>query len=380
LGTYLRLERRRVGWETADVAMKLGLSDTYYRLVESGGAPLNQSLVFKLLEFLGARGAVLTIAPTRIHLQRLALFLVGSHWVGAEMAALDGKPGSDLQAMEMLADQDADFYFFHQRTRRYYALPEPELKQFLIEDAAPQVAAFLGNRDYARPTKETKDQLEEVLPPHVVLAMPTMNVEMVRRLIADLSGRPFVHTPLLAAKWESRMAPTFTNVRGLYVRKDMIISPANLGTFLYWYLFERSCREVRFLFLESPPRDKSKKEFSQLLKREFISGLNDSRRTEGLELVSRDAENKLQIACVSIDELQRLKLQFLELRRRNNLDEQTAPYDAYWSFDTTADVPIGFVGIKGTTSKDIWNISLEESLTKRDLFDKLWSEVGVDQK
>jgi hypothetical protein len=370
LGNYLRLERRRLGLDTVDVAEMLGLSDTYFRLVESGGAPLNQSLVFKLLDFLAARGAVAASVPTRVHFQRLALFLVGSHWVGAEMAAHDGKRGSDLRAMEMLAKQNDDFRVFHQRTQRYYGLSENQLKKFLHDDAAPEVSAFLGNLAYARPTKE--NLLEEVLPSHTVLAMPTMNVEMVRRLIVDLSGRPFVHTRLLAAEWETRMAPTFKNVRGVYARTSMIISSKNLGMFLYPYLFERSCREVRFLFLESADADKTKEQ--------FIKQLNATRRAAGLDVVGRDEAKKLRIACVSDSCLKRLESQFSALRRRINLDK-TLPirqYDAYWSFDTTAEVPISFVGIEGTTSEDIWNLSLEESFAKRAEFDKLWSEVLVD--
>jgi transcriptional regulator with XRE-family HTH domain len=372
LGTYLRVERRRLGLDTVDIAEMLGLSDTYFRLVESGGAPLNQSLVFKLLEFLAARGAAVTSGPARVHFQRLALFLVGSHLVGAEMAALGGKRGSDLRAMEMLAKRDDDFRQFHQRTQRYYGLSEDQLKQFLHDDAALEVAAFLGNLAYARPTKEKENLVEKVLPSHGVLAMPTMNVEMVRRLIVDLSGRPFVHTPLLAAEWENRMAPTFKNVRGVYARTSMIISSKNLGMFLYPYLFERSCREVRFLFLESADPD--------VTKEQFIKQLNTARRAAGLDVVGRDHAKKLRIACVSDKDWKTLEPRFSELRRRTNLDKTWPMYDAYWSFDTTAEVPISFVGIEGTTSEDIWNLSLEESFAKRAEFDKLWGEILVDSK
>jgi hypothetical protein len=371
LGTYLRVERRRLALDTANVAEILGLTDTYFRLVESGGAPLNQSLVFKLLEFFATRGAVVASGPAPVHFQRLALFLVGAHWVGAEMAALGGKRGTDLQAMEMLAERDDDFALFHQLTQRYYSLPEDDLRGFLQDDAAPQVAAFLGTLAYARPTKE--NLLEQVLPSSTLLAMPTLNVEMVRRLVADLSGRPFVHTAHLAAEWESRMAPTFKSVRGMYAKKSIIVTPQNLSTFLYPYLRERSCREVRFLFLE-PGDPESTKE-------KFVEELNKARRTAGLDIVDRQDAAKLRIAFVSNKEMKKIEPRVSELRSRT-MEKTRLDYEAYWSFDTTTEVPISFVGIgtKPETSGDIWNLSLEDSLTKRALFDQLWSEVVVGSK
>lgn len=367
LGTYLRIERHRLGLRTIDVAEALDLSEVYFRSVESGGAALNLSLVFKFLEILAARGSI-TSAPLKVHHQRLALFLLGSHWVGSEMVALREKSGADLRAMEMLAKKDEDFRIFHHRTRRYYALIEDQRKQFLTDEAAPQVADFLGNLAYARPTKEKETLLDEVLPSHTVLAMPTMNVEMVRRLIVDLSGRPFVHSPHLAAEWESRMSPTFRNVRGVYARADMIISSKNLGLFHYPYLFERSCREVRFLFLEVASPEK--------IKTRFIKQLNIARRAAGLDEIGPIEVKKLHVACLSPNKLGAADTRLSTLLRRTDAEQR---YNAYWSFDTTAEIPIGFVGAEGATAHDIWNLSLEESFAKRAEFDKLWSEVHGDQ-
>src|SRR4051794_28674464 len=88
LGVFLRLERTKLGYSSSDVARRLGLTDTYFRLAESGRAALNQGLVFKIIEVFAA-----TNAPTHdnrtISFNRFALYLVGTHWVGAEMAAQD---------------------------------------------------------------------------------------------------------------------------------------------------------------------------------------------------------------------------------------------------------------------------------------------------
>ena len=143
-GTFLRLERSRLGHSSKEVAAKLGVSDTYLRLAEAGRAPLNQSLVFKIIEVFADSDAPTHDSRT-ISFNRLALFLVGMHWVGAEMAALKGK-NAGQRAMMALAASVSDFQVFTERTNQYFSLDgegwlEPERGGALL-GAAPGVAAI----------------------------------------------------------------------------------------------------------------------------------------------------------------------------------------------------------------------------------------------
>lgn len=183
----------------------------------------------------------------------------------------------------------------------------------------------------------------------------------------DLSGRPFVHTSRVAAEWENRMAPTFKSVIGVYAHRNMIVNAQNLRIFLYPFLRYRTCREVRFIFLEAGDAEATKKE--------FIKDLNAARHAAGLERVGSEDASKLRFAFVrDVKAVRELATEILcrtvETKRLN--------YDAYWSFDTTTEVPIGFVGSQETGFGDTWNLNLQESLDKRSMFEQLWSKVLVD--
>jgi transcriptional regulator with XRE-family HTH domain len=367
LGTFLRLERRRLGETTARVAEELGLSETYFRLVESGRAPLNQSAVFKLLDFLATKGAAAQ-TPARIHFQRMALYLVGAHWVGAEMAVLKDAAKPDLVAMQRLAEKDDNFQVFHMRTQGYYDLKDDGLKKaFLTGTAVSEVSAFLGNLDYNSPSADVANLLEKALPKKIVLAMPTMNLEIVKSLVEGLSGRPFIHSARLAAKWENDNAQYFKKVRGVYAQTDLVISARNFSLFHFPYLFNQNCDEVRFLFVATETNVK--------IKKKFIDMLNHARQMAGLKLFGQDEINKLQIACLSANDFDDFETQLSKLQSGANVGQR---YGAYWSFDTTAAVPISFIGAEATGLAagvhDIWNLSLEESFTTRIEFDKLWSK------
>ena len=130
-GTFLRLERKRLKLNSASVAKDLGeLSETYYRLIESGRASLSPSVAFKLISLFPPT-AGLDGAGT-IAFERLALFLFGAQWVGSDMASGRNRRNADLLAVESLAENDEDFTMFLSKTREYYSLAEGSEKQKVI--------------------------------------------------------------------------------------------------------------------------------------------------------------------------------------------------------------------------------------------------------
>ena len=147
-GTFLRMERTRLGLSSRCVADRLQVTDTYLRLAEAGRAALNQSLAFKIIEVFADSDAQ-THEFRTISFNRLALFMVGMHWVGAEMA---GHNESGRDAVEDLGARVSDFQVFFDRTNEYFELPEgkPEQKGFLEKVASPAVGVFLRSESYGR--------------------------------------------------------------------------------------------------------------------------------------------------------------------------------------------------------------------------------------
>jgi hypothetical protein len=348
-GTWLRVTRKELSLDSDFAARALDLTETYYRLVESGRATFNPNLAFRLIALLGSRTGP---AAAQIHFQRLALYLVGAQWVSAEMTHLEAAKRADLAAVEALAARDADFELFHMRTKGYYALREGDetQRQFLEDTAAPCVANFLATVDYARPAKDAIVEL--VMPAEKLLALPTLNVEMITRLLEDLSGRPFVHTAHLAAAWEDRTSPLIRSVHGIYKDPELILSKENLRNFHYQYLLQPRFQQLRFVFLE-PVNAKS-------AKAAFVRTLNQEREAVDLERLEDRHVQKIRFVALTDQQVELHRERLTRFRSGTTPDGQSGVYEAYWSFDTATDIPIGFVGRKGTGTGDIWNLSLAE--------------------
>ena len=154
-GAFLRAERARLELSSSEVAGKLHISDTYLRLVEAGGATLNQSLILKIIEVF-ADYKTQTHDSRTIHFERLALFMVGLHWVGAEMATLKGKDAGRV-ALQSLADRVSDFQRFFDRTAHYFELKDgsQEQRTYLEKIAAVEVGNFLRTEAYGRQDLES---------------------------------------------------------------------------------------------------------------------------------------------------------------------------------------------------------------------------------
>jgi len=366
-GTHLRLERARLGYSSKDVSARLSLTDTYLRLVESGRATLNQSLAFRLIEVFADAGP--TQDTRAISFPRLALFAVGIHWVGAEMAAHPGRDAGK-RATEALASRDTDFDIFFRRTKPYFELGEDSdaQKAFLEEVAAQEVGLFLRSDSYGR--EDIKDILNNILDlRRDLLDLPTLNIDLLLDLKQALAGRSFVHTDGVAARWETQRASQFRLVRGLFLHAKPVVTQENLDCFHYEYLSQERFLGLQFIFMNA---DIS----SVQLKRLFITLLNKGREKVKLEPLTRKECDKIHILRLSDSQREEHDDVLTELRRR---DERTGnPYDAYWSFETHYNLHIGFIGWLGDANPDSTrNLTLNSSVAKAIQFSTLWDNLNA---
>lgn len=359
LGTFLRLERARLGYSTKEVATRLGLTDTYLRLAESGRAALNQSLVFKLIEIFAASNAPTHDSRT-ISFDRFAIFLVGTHWVGAEMGSQQGNGLAGKRALETLGSLVGDFQKFYEGTKAYFDLREGEDQtRYLEEVAAPEVGAFLRMEDYARTDLPVRDILQ-------VADVPTLNIDVVLDLKRSLADRPFVHTAEIAAEWESRKAPQFQLVCALFRTPDFILAQDNLDLFNYEYLNFRGFRELRFVFMKSP-------DDAAALTERFVKRLNIGRakaKSSDLTVLSKSEIDKLKFVRLEPPESARYNTICEELLRHDD-----KAHDAYWSFETRFGLPISFIGLREKNLENVRNLNLRDADRKFEGFKALWEIV-----
>lgn len=360
LGTFFRLERGRLGYSTKEVAGELGLTDTYYRLAEAGRAALNQSLIFRIIQVFAA-----STAPTHesrtISFERLSMFLVGSHWVGAEMASKQTK-AAGRRAMEELASLVSDFQVFHERTKRYFDFRGPsddEQRRFLEEVAAPEVAEFLRSETYGITSNPDRDTLR-------VGDLPTLNIDILMDLKHSLTGRSFVHTADVAAKWESDRRGQFRYHHGLFASSDPVVSEANLDNFHYEFLNEPRFEESQIVFVNSEGEDATR--------RKFIDLLNNGRDKANLSKLTTEERKKIKIVCLTEDDRKELGEEITELLSRGS-----DIHEAYWGFETHSGLQISFIGLHNGNAENIRNLTLIEAERKIALFDNLWKSVHASR-
>lgn len=375
-GAYLRVTRNHLDLPTRDASAALGLTETYYRLVEAGRAALAPSLSFRLIGLL-ANAKVRDGRPTpKIHFSRLALYLSGIHWVNAEMVRLAeenvDKNALASTAMSSLILQDADFEYFHTQTKRYYEFDEFEEKfrSFLDEIGAPSVGHFLETTEYVRATNDSVTEM--VLPKSKLLEMPSLNAEMIVRLADDLAGRPFIHTPPLASAWEDRNSASIRSAQAIFGDPELILGDQNLKYFHYHYLRQPHFRTLRFIFLTASN--------IASLKDEFVKRLNGARAAAGHEPVEERYFQKIRILRPTLNQINTVKPllseMFTEVPGSFGGPRQ---YDCYWAFDlslsTDCKVPISFVGRNESYGDEIYNLSLARSISKQQLFERIWREL-----
>ena len=354
LGTFLRVERARLSYSTKEVADRLGLNDTYYRLAESGRAALNQSLVFKIIEVFAASD-VPTHDIRPISFNRFALYMVGTHWVGAEMALQPTKGQAGKRAVEALASLVSEFHIFYEQTKGYFDLEEgDEQRRFLENIAAPAVGVFLRSEIYGTSEKEFLQ----------VGNLPTLNIDILLDLKRSLTDRSFVHSQKIAARWESEKASQFHTFRAIFNRSNLILNQDNLDLFHYEYLGQKRFKEGQLIFVQSDLDER-------LLKDKFIQMLN----------IGRKKKNDANLKDMSQDEIDNLKFRCIDKNQYQLYNDKIkgilADNEAYWSFETHFGLQISFLGLQDDNVENVRNLNLLDADEKVKEFDELWKKINA---
>lgn len=376
-GTYLRVTRRQLGKSTEDASNELGLTESYYRLIEAGAIPIAPGLAFGIIRLLSGQGVGQAGQPRTIHFHRLAVFLTAAQWVSGEMVRLselaDLVLDPALKAIESLAEIDADFDLFHSRTRKFfdYGKDDPTLRNFLEGVGVTHVADFLANSDYAKQHKG--DPTEEIWPKANLLGMSSLNAELVMRTANELAGRLISHTPPLASAWEDRSSSSILDAHGIFGSAVPILSEENFKYFHYHYLRQPAFRTLRFIFLDGQGNNS--------LREEFIERLNRARLAAGHDAIEERYTIKIEIIRPNGPLTKKLKDHVSEIFTdlQGSFGEPVR-YDSYWAFNlslgSNRSTPVAFLGKNDHYGSRIDNLTLGRSIEKRQLFEKVWNELN----
>lgn len=346
LGAYLRRERNYLKESSSSIAQKVGnLTDSFYRLIESGHALPQTYRMFSLIK---------ALKKSSIHYDRLSIYLTGAHYVDELMQ--EGK--TPKAAMYELASLNDDFNKFYEQTIDYFSSADDfVLKDLLSSKLANEVANFLSNPAYLSPQDKfiqegLATQFDE---------MATLTLQLFLDFMHTFKRHPPLHISDIAQQWEDENQGNFKNVIGFYKDVDLIISPENLSKFNFPYLFKNQFENYRMIFISS--------QSSKAIKEKFIKGLNEVLIGKKLPTLTATEIDKIQIKTISSSKGYENEINGL-------VKEDSSIYKdlrAFWQFTMYEGNPIGFVGASRDHVSYVMNLKYRECMDRKKLFEFLWS-------
>jgi DNA-binding XRE family transcriptional regulator len=355
LGIALHKMRNELGLSSDDVAAKIGLGGSSYRMIEAGsamlhpGRSLNIIKVFDKIEYdplcrllvaiqvmeTGSesledlRNATLLVSEIDPQLQQL-FDLIEPAWEVAEQQGANA--AAQLLEQLHLADALADYL----TTNRYFGVEREKRLDFqlnaLIEDT------------------------------------PSIYLDFILDTLRSLKKHRLHYFPEESRSWESDNKHNFLNLYAVIKDASGLVSKENFDSFDYNYLWQPQFQQLHYIFMDDDPARLER------LRAEFEANLRAA---------LQDKHLKYQVELEQFDEAMR-KVHFRSgLAKREPLvrllkhREEEVPVDVLWIFTLKNGNKVGFMSnhdsqkiFYGTT------LSYRETAEKLEAFQSIWEQLA----
>ncbi len=350
---YYRVQKRVT---SKDMAIMLNSGHSLYRLMESGASPLHPSKIYLLIEIFDD----LFEDEQNIEFENLSKFLIGGQYIDAlvNRKKRNSRSLTYQEALqEFLGNSGDDFNKLFNNVQGLFDLKtkEKDLNHLIDEKAPLELFDFLSLNNYEKnKTLQFGDKIIERIGNSY-----SLHIDMLLSMIKEFSTHPPMHISGIADKWEKNNHHNFEELRGFYLKEEIIINKNNFKLFDYDYLFDDNFKKLRMVFVS----EKSSPE----LKDSFVQKLNASRNKK---LTKREID-KINIKSIkSINENLKNLVADSDNSNPNNLM-------TFWVFSMSNGNQNGFIGFKNTIEKDyIKNLKYAESIRRLEIFDKEWDNIN----
>lgn len=334
-GEFLRHERNRLSLTGQEIANRLELGASFYRMIESGNANMNPNrLPFIIRAF----------EDSEISFERLNKLLIGIQFIEYYNDEEKGRTTED--GLIYLESLDKDFHTLLKK--------EPENLHHR------DIEAFLKDKHYA--PAESAEFRTGIL--NEILTTKTLYIELLLNMTVSLKKHPPMHIEGIASSWEEENKHLFTSLVGVYKDHKIIISKKNFQHFTFPYLLNEKFETLRFIFLDS-----KRTEFKEL-EDHFFDTLNEVRKEKQLPLLTERQKDKISFRCTKVNP-ESLTDKLFEPEDFEN----SSPLSAFWSFSTAIGGNIAFTGVRKKSVDFIINLTLEQTIKRNKIFEELWSEL-----
>ena len=254
LGIVLHKMRNRMGIASDEVAAKIGLGGSSYRMIEAGsailhpGRSLNVIKVFDKIEFEPLCRLLVAIQVTETGTQTVEDFKNATILLGDTDAQLQKIFEAMMPIWKLVDVEDANFI----------------AQQIEASEIPTLLADFLTSNQYFGLDKERKlDRQLNAL----IEETPSIYLDFILDTLRSLKKHRLHYFPEESRVWEHENRQNFTNLYAVIKDGQGILNKDNFNSFDYNYLWQTQFESVKYIFLEDSFDPKTaKKLFSKHLK------------------------------------------------------------------------------------------------------------------
>jgi hypothetical protein len=365
LGTFFARERNLLRDNSKEMANKIGIGESFYRMIEAGSANLHPSRVLQVIK---------AFPNSSINLDALCKFLVAIQMVE-----------SNLSTYETFRQAINDLVAADNKIQKLFKVFEPvwkvmqngnyEVKDLFDTDMVyNELREFMTNYEYyATSSIETSEvKLQNINT--IFENLPTIYFDYVEDFVQRTQELPTRIRFSDLWKWEDKNRKNFKSQYCISRDHENVTSLENLRRYKYRYLWENQYIETNMIFLTDEPVDKIRKRFETNL-RKSLTESNDIEKLNDFD----ERILKVHFKTCPVDNAEVIQaLSGMDLDASEE-SEQMRMYDAVWVFTLVNNNNIGFLSI---ISKDdvklVEGVNLNHSKTieKLDIMKKLWESIA----
>ncbi len=369
IGAYLKWKRNSLEERltSEQISQRLDITASFYRMIESGATPLSGSKMIDIIEVLGLERVLwssfskLLIAQQVLENCKKSLEELKN---GLERLSLD----RDLRKLLSVLNPSSSYWEILVSGESSMNLRD----YFNDLSLLTRIDDFLTNPYF---TESKGDSLALKLITNRIGEIPATNFRGLSQIIDSL-GRPSLHLPKIAEKWETDNKDNLQELIGFYQDPDFIINKDNLSTFSYDYLFRQEFERIRMVFISSTKEATLKNSFIE----QILLGRKGLTEKE-IETLKKLLIKKVQFKTISLDDISEKTNSLMERLQDIRYTFLDRP-NCIWVFKELSGIFTGFAALLTKMEKTgkhpiihidyCTDLTIDDGDDTYDCFNELW--------
>ncbi len=353
LGIVLHQMRNSIGLNSDEVAAKIGLGGSSYRMIEAGSAILHPGRSLNIIQ-----------VYDKIEFEPLCRLLVAVQVMETGTESVDDFKNATI----LLGDTDPQLQVIFDALMPVWKMVGKEdankISQYIDKTEIPNlIADFLTTNKHFGVERERR---LDVQLNSLIEDTPSIYLDFILDTLRSLKKHRLHYFPEESRSWENDNKHNFTNLYAVIKDAGSLLDKHNFESFDYNYLWQPQFETLQYIFLDEKYDSETAK---KLFRDNLHSALKDKHVRYQVELKAFDEA----MEKVSFKSGKAKKKELLNLVKQKTDDE---PLDLLWIFTLKNGNKVGFIS-SSEPQKIFYGTTLNyrETNEKLDSFKQIWGEL-----